>query len=57
MDEPRGHDPLLARCAGDRGGGGIVNAQIARAEKAAAGKAPLARTRFLKVAGATKELD
>jgi Transposase DDE domain len=34
-----------------------INAQIARAEKVAAGKAPLARTRFLKVTGATKELD
>jgi hypothetical protein len=34
-----------------------INAQIARAEKIAAGKAPLARTRFLKVTGATKELD
>jgi transposase len=34
-----------------------VIAQIARAEKVAAGKAPLARTRFLKVTGAAKELD
>jgi transposase len=34
-----------------------INAQIARAEKVAAGKAPLARTRFLKITGATKELD
>jgi len=34
-----------------------INAQIARAEKIAAGKAPLARTRFLKVTGASKELD
>jgi hypothetical protein len=34
-----------------------INAQIARAGKVAAGKAPLARTRFLKVTGATKELD
>jgi Transposase DDE domain len=34
-----------------------INAQIARAEKVATGKAPLARTRFLKVTGATKELD
>jgi hypothetical protein len=34
-----------------------INAQIARAEKIAAGKAPLARTRFLKVTGATKELN
>jgi hypothetical protein len=34
-----------------------INAQIARAEEVAAGKAPLARTRFLKVTGATKELD
>lgn len=34
-----------------------INAQIARAEKVAAGKAPLARTRFVKVTGATKELD
>ena len=34
-----------------------INAQIARAEKVAAGKAPLARTRFLKVTGASKELD
>jgi hypothetical protein len=34
-----------------------INAQIARAEKIAAGKAPLARTRFLKVTGASKELN
>jgi transposase len=34
-----------------------INAQIARAEKIAEGKAPLARTRFLKVTDATKELD
>lgn len=34
-----------------------INAQIARAEKAAAGKAPVTRTRFLKVSGATKELN
>jgi transposase len=34
-----------------------INAQIARAEKIAQGKAPLARTRFLKVTDATKELD
>jgi transposase len=34
-----------------------INAQITRAEKVAAGKAPLARTRFLKVTGASKELD
>jgi hypothetical protein len=34
-----------------------INAQIARAEKVAEGKAPLARTRFLKVTDATKELD
>jgi Transposase DDE domain len=34
-----------------------INAQIARAGKVAAGKAPLARTRFLKVTGAAKELD
>ena len=34
-----------------------INAQIARAEKIAEGKAPLARTRFLKVTEATKELD
>jgi Transposase DDE domain len=34
-----------------------INAQIAKAEKVAAGKAPLARTRFLKVSGASKELD
>lgn len=37
--------------------GKAINAQIARAEKVAAGKAPLARTRFLKVTGATKELN
>jgi hypothetical protein len=34
-----------------------INAQIARAEKAAAGKAPITRTRFLKISGATKELN
>ncbi len=34
-----------------------INALIARAEKIAAGKAPLTRTRFLKVTDATKELD
>jgi hypothetical protein len=34
-----------------------INAQIARAEKAAAGKAPVTRTRFLKVTGATRELN
>jgi hypothetical protein len=34
-----------------------INAQIARAEKVTDGKAPLARTRFLKVTDATKELD
>lgn len=34
-----------------------INAQIARAEKAATGKAPVTRIRFLKVAGATKELN
>jgi hypothetical protein len=34
-----------------------INAQIAKAEKVAAGTAPLARTRFLKVTGAAKELD
>jgi hypothetical protein len=34
-----------------------INAQIARAERIVAGKAPLARTRFLKVTGASKELD
>ncbi len=35
--------------------GKAINAQIARAEKVAAGKAPLARTRFLKVTGASKD--
>lgn len=35
----------------------VINAQIARAEKVAAGNAPLGRTRFLKVTGATKELN
>jgi transposase len=34
-----------------------INAQIARAEKVAAGKAPLAKARFLKITGATKELN
>jgi hypothetical protein len=34
-----------------------INAQIARAEKAAAGQAPITRTRFLKVTGATRELN
>lgn len=34
-----------------------INAQIARAEKAAAGKAPVTRTRFLKISDATKELN
>lgn len=34
-----------------------INAQIARAEKAATGQAPLTRTRFLKVSGAAKELN
>jgi transposase len=34
-----------------------INAQIAKAEKVAAGKAPLAKTRFLKVTDATKELN
>jgi hypothetical protein len=34
-----------------------INAQIARAEKAAAGTTPVTRTRFLKVSGATKELN
>lgn len=34
-----------------------INAQIARAEKVADGKAPLARTRFLKITGAAKQLD
>jgi len=34
-----------------------INAQIARAEKAAAGKAPVTRTRFLKVTGAARELN
>jgi len=34
-----------------------INAQIAKAEKIAAGKAPLAKTRFLKVTDATKELN
>jgi len=34
-----------------------INAQIARAEKVAAGKAPMARTRFLKVTGAERELN
>jgi Transposase DDE domain len=34
-----------------------INAQIARAEKIAAGKAPIARARFLKITGATKELN
>jgi Transposase DDE domain len=34
-----------------------INAQIARADKAAAGKAPVTRTRFLKVTGATRELN
>jgi hypothetical protein len=34
-----------------------INAQIAKAEKVAAGTSPLAKTRFLKVTGATKELD
>lgn len=34
-----------------------INAQIAKAEKVAAGTSPLVNTRFLKVTGATKELD
>jgi hypothetical protein len=34
-----------------------INAQIAKAEKVAVGTSPLAKTRFLKVTGATKELD
>lgn len=34
-----------------------INAQIAKAQKVADGKAPLAKTRFLKVTDATKELD
>ena len=34
-----------------------INAHIARAEKAAAGKAPVTRIRFLKVTGATRELN
>jgi transposase len=34
-----------------------INAQISKAEKIAAGKAPLAKTRFLKVSDATKELN
>ena len=34
-----------------------INAQITRAEKIADGKAPLSRTRFLKVTGAARALD
>jgi transposase len=34
-----------------------INAQISKAEKIAAGKAPLTKTRFLKVSGAAKELN
>ena len=34
-----------------------INAQIARAEKAVAGKAPLTRTRFLKVSDQSTELN
>jgi hypothetical protein len=34
-----------------------INPQIARAEKIAEGKAPLARTRFLRVTDATQQLD
>jgi hypothetical protein len=34
-----------------------INAQIAKAEKVAAGTAPLAKTRFLKVTGESKELN
>lgn len=34
-----------------------INAMIDRAEKIAAGRAPLKRARFLKVTGATKDLD
>jgi hypothetical protein len=34
-----------------------INAQIAKAEKIAAGKAPLTKTRFLKVSDASKELN
>jgi hypothetical protein len=34
-----------------------INAQIARPEKAATGQAPVTRTRFLKVTGATRELN
>ncbi|WOQ15464.1 IS1634 family transposase [Raineyella sp. W15-4] len=34
-----------------------IDAQIARAEKIAAGKAPVSRARFLKVAGADKQLN
>lgn len=35
----------------------VINLQIEKAEKVAAGKTPLKRTRFLKVTGATKALD
>ncbi|GAB3286045.1 hypothetical protein GCM10027456_81810 [Kineosporia babensis] len=34
-----------------------INAMIAKAEKSAAGQAPMARVRFLKVTGETKELN
>ncbi len=34
-----------------------INAQIARAERIAAGKAPVSRARFLKISGADKHLD
>ncbi len=34
-----------------------INAQIARAEKITTGKAPVTRTRFLKISGADKQLD
>ncbi len=34
-----------------------INAQIAKADRIAAGQAPLKKTRFLKVSGATKSLD
>ena len=34
-----------------------INAQITKAERVAAGKAPMARTRFLKITGATTELN
>ena len=34
-----------------------INLMIAKAERIAAGKAPMAKARFLKITGATKELD